>query len=72
MFSKGTAFTREERITLGREGLLPDALSTLEQQVWCVYRNIMRKKDPLERYVGLAALQDRNGVLFYRLLVSHA
>ena len=71
MFSKGTAFTREERITLGLEGLLPDAVSTLEQQVRRVYRNIMRKQDPLERYVGLAALQDRNEVLFYRLLVSH-
>ena len=71
MFSKGTAFTREERTTLGLEGLLPDAVSTLEQQVRRVYRNIMRKEDPLERYIGLAALQDRNEVLFYRLLQSH-
>jgi malate dehydrogenase (oxaloacetate-decarboxylating) len=71
MFSKGTAFTREERITFGLEGLLPDAVSTLEQQVQRVYHNIMSKQDPLERYVGLAALQDRNEVLFYRLLVSH-
>src|SRR4029450_14049266 len=70
-FSKGPAFTREERTTLCREGLLPDAVSTLEQQVRRVYRNIMRKQDPLERYVGLAALQDRNEVLFYRLLVRH-
>ncbi|OFV86598.1 MAG: hypothetical protein A2V74_11465 [Acidobacteria bacterium RBG_16_70_10] len=71
MFNKGTAFTREERAALGLEGLLPDAVSTLEQQEDRVYRNITRKDDPLERYIGLAALQDRNETLFYRLLVDH-
>jgi malic enzyme len=71
MFNKGTAFTREERASLGLDGLLPDAVSTLEQQEARVYRNIMRKEDPLERYIGLAALQDRNEVLFYKVLVSH-
>jgi malic enzyme len=70
-FNKGSAFTREERAALGLEGLLPDAVSTLEQQERRVYRNIMRKEDPLERYIGLVALQDRDEVLFYRLLVDH-
>ena len=36
-----------------------------------VYANISRKADPLEKYIGLAALQDRNEHLFYRLLVDH-
>ncbi len=71
MFNKGTAFTREERAALGLEGLLPDAVSTLEQQVARVHRNIHRKEDPLERYIGLASLQDRNEILFYRLLVEN-
>jgi malic enzyme len=71
MFNKGTAFTREERAALGLEGLLPDAVSTIEQQERRVYRNIMRKEDPLERYIALVALQDRDEVLFYRLLVDH-
>jgi len=31
----------------------------------------MRKQDPLERYIGLAALQDRDEILYYRLLVDH-
>ena len=66
MFNKGTAFTREERAALGLEGLLPDAVSTMEQQERRVHRNILRKDDPLERYIGLAALQDRNEMLFYR------
>jgi len=71
MFSKGTAFTRDERAALGLEGLLPDAISTIEQQEHRVYRNIMKKEDALERYIGLAALQDRNETLFYRLLTRH-
>jgi len=32
----------------------------MEQQSERVYANITRKKDPLEKYIGLAALQDRN------------
>src|SRR3990170_2659758 len=71
MYNKGTAFTRDERTALGLEGLLPDAVSTLDQQLERVHRNIMKKEDPLERYIGLASLQDRNEVLFYKLLVAH-
>jgi malic enzyme len=71
MYNKGTAFTRDERAALGLEGLLPDAVSTLDQQLERVHRNIMKKEDPLERYIGLASLQDRNEVLFYKLLVAH-
>jgi malic enzyme len=71
MYNKSTAFTREERRAFGLEGLLPDAVSTLDQQARRAYGNIARKADPLERYIGLAALQDRNETLFYRLLVDH-
>jgi malic enzyme len=71
MYNKSTAFTRDERRAFGLEGLLPDAVSTLDQQVRRAYGNIARKSEPLERYIGLAALQDRNETLFYRLLVDH-
>jgi malic enzyme len=71
MFNKGETFTHQERAALGLEGLLPEALSTLEQQSRRAYGNVMRSQDPLERYIGLAALQDCNEVLFYRLLVDH-
>jgi malate dehydrogenase (oxaloacetate-decarboxylating) len=71
LFNKGTAFTRSERAAFGLEGLLPDAVSTMDQQARRAYANIVRKEDPLERYIGLAALQDRNEHLFHRLLVDH-
>ena len=71
MCNRSTAFTREERRELGLEGLLPDVVSTMEQQARRAYGNIVRKRDPLERYIGLAALQDRNEHLFYRVLSDH-
>jgi hypothetical protein len=69
MYNKGTAFTREERAALGLEGLLPWAVSSMEQQARRAYENIVRKTDPLERHIGLAALHDRNEHLFYRVLI---
>ncbi|MGZ6970821.1 MAG: oxaloacetate-decarboxylating malate dehydrogenase, partial [Thermoanaerobaculia bacterium] len=71
MYTKGTAFNAQERKDFGLDGLLPNAVSTMEQQERRVYANISRKTEPLEKYIGLAALQDRNEHLFYRLLVDH-
>ena len=71
MFNKSTAFSEEERKAFGLTGLLPDGVSTLEQQEARAYANIVRKEDPLERYIGLMALQDRNEHLFYRVLLNH-
>jgi malic enzyme len=72
IYTKGSAFTPEERVAFGLEGLLPQHVSTMEEQEQRVYANIVRKTDPLEKYIGLAALQDRNEHLFYRLLIDHA
>jgi len=71
LYNKGTAFTRAEREAFGLEGLLPAAVGTLDQQARRMYASIVRKADPLERYIGLAALQDRNEVLFHRLLLDN-
>ncbi|MGE5715067.1 MAG: NAD-dependent malic enzyme [Acidobacteriota bacterium] len=71
MYTKGTAFNAQERKDFGLEGLLPNAVSSMEQQERRIYANISRKQDPLEKYIGLAALQDRNEHLFFRLLVDH-
>src|SRR6266508_2197328 len=71
MYTKSSAFSQEERKVFGLEGLLPSAVSTMEKQEERAYANIMRKTDPLEKYIGLSALQGRNEHLFYRLLIDH-
>jgi malate dehydrogenase (oxaloacetate-decarboxylating) len=71
MYNRATAFTRDERRELGLEGLLPDVVSSMEQQARRAYGNIVRKTEPLERFIGLAAIQDRNEHLFYKVLGDH-
>ena len=71
LLNKGTGFTPEERRALGLEGMLPDSVSTLEEQVARAHGHVERKSDPLEKYIGMIALQDRNEILFYRLLLEY-
>ena len=71
LLNKGTAFTEEERETFGLAGLLPSQVNTIEQQAERTFGAITRKNDPLEQYIDLNALQDRNEVLFYKLLTDH-
>ncbi len=69
--NKGTGFSREEREELGLHGLLPTRISTMEEQLSRAYGNNLAAGSPLGRYVHLATLQDRNEVLFFRLLHEH-
>src|SRR5512140_2904982 len=69
--NKDAAFTRGERRRLGIDGLLPPAVLSIEQQVAMELEHIFSKHEPLEQYIGLIALLDRNETLFYRLLVQN-
>jgi malate dehydrogenase (oxaloacetate-decarboxylating) len=69
--NKGTAFSAEERDELGLDGLLPPVVSTIAQQLDRVYENFTAKATPLERYIHIASLQDRNETLFFRLVLDH-
>ena len=71
LLNKGTAFTMEERKTLGLTGLLPPDISTLATQVKRAYIQYERLPDALSKNVYLTALHDRNEVLFYRLFSEH-
>ncbi len=66
--NKGTAFTPSERDELDILGLIPPAVFTIEQQLGRVYESFSAKTSPLEKYVYLASLHDRNEVLYYRLV----
>jgi malate dehydrogenase (oxaloacetate-decarboxylating) len=70
-FNHGTAFTAQERTALGLEGLLPAAVMSLEKQAERSYEQYRAQPTDLARNDFLAALHDRNEVLYYKLLEDH-
>ena len=69
--NKGTAFSDAERDALGLKGLLPPHVSTQAEQVERNLGNFRRLADPLEKYIFLTSLHDRNEALFFRIVTEH-
>ncbi|MCI2170397.1 malolactic enzyme [Schleiferilactobacillus perolens] len=69
--NKGTAFTSEERNTLGLNGILPPAVQTLDQQVKQTYAQYQSKQSDLEKRIFLMTIFNENHVLFYKLFSEH-
>ncbi len=69
--NKGTAFSVEERKTLGLAGLLPPIISTLDSQAKRAYFRYQQLPDSLSKNAYLTTLHDRNEVLFFRLFSEH-
>lgn len=71
MTNIGMAFTHAEREALHLEGLLPPGVATLEAQIKRILVQYQHEPDDLAKFQFLNGLQNRNEVLFFRLLTDH-
>ena len=69
--NKGTAFTEADREALHLNGLLPPRVHSPAEQELRVLNNIRNKPTDISRYLYLISLQDRNEILFYRVVMNN-
>ena len=71
ILNKGSAFSREEREAFELRGLLPDHVSTMDEQLARVRDQFDRKESDMGRNIYLNGLLDRNETLFYRFMIEN-
>ena len=71
LINKDVAFSAEERRKLGLVGLLPSGQLSLDEQSERAYKQYQEQPSDLAKNTYMAALQDRNEVLFYKLMSEH-
>ncbi|KAK4267404.1 hypothetical protein QN277_024190 [Acacia crassicarpa] len=69
--NKGLAFTEKERDAHYLRGLLPPTTISQDTQVKKMIRHIRQYQVPLQKYMAMMDLQERNERLFYKLLIDH-
>jgi len=71
LLNKGTAFSEKERVAYGLRGLLPAHVLSQAEQSQRFLANLRKLSDPLDKFVALNSLHDRNESLFFRILCDH-
>ncbi|GME70659.1 unnamed protein product [Ambrosiozyma monospora] len=71
LFNKGSAFTLEERDAFNLNGLLPQVVNTLDEQVDRAYQQLHFLKSPLAKNDFCSSMRQQNKVLFYELVRRH-
>ncbi|OEL20038.1 NADP-dependent malic enzyme 3 [Dichanthelium oligosanthes] len=69
--NKGLSFTEKERDAHYLRGLLPPVVLSQDLQEKRLLQNVRQFQVPLQRYMSLMDLQERNERLFYKLLIDN-
>jgi malate dehydrogenase (oxaloacetate-decarboxylating)(NADP+) len=67
----GTGFTEAERDKFNLRGFLPPHVHSQEEQAIRVLTRLRKMTDPLDKFIALNALHDRNESLFFRVLCDN-
>ncbi|MCP3995254.1 MAG: NAD-dependent malic enzyme [bacterium] len=70
LLNKGTCFSKEERDLFELDGMLPYQPTDKGHQVRRAYEHF-EDQEPLDKYVSMSALMDRNETLFYQVLADN-
>ncbi|WP_428355705.1 NAD-dependent malic enzyme [Methyloprofundus sp.] len=71
LLNKGSAFTAQERQEFNLDGLLPNAIETIEDQEKRVYHQFSHLRNDLNKHIFLRNIQDTNETLYFNLLTKH-
>ncbi|PSU70467.1 NAD-dependent malic enzyme [Photobacterium phosphoreum] len=71
LLNKGSAFSVEERMFFNLEGLLPEAIESIEEQTERAYQQYQQFDNDMDKHIYLRNIQDTNETLFYRLVENH-
>ncbi len=71
LLNKGSAFTKQERISFNLTGLLPPSYETIEEQADRCYRQFSSFHTNLNKHIYLRAIQDNNETLYHKLVQDH-
>lgn len=69
--NKGTAFTKQERETLGLNGTLPTKVQTIEEQAERVYEQYELRPEGMQKRKFLMEIFNTNRTLFYYVMEQH-
>ena len=71
LLNKSSAFSDEEREVFGLHGLLPTRVNSMDEQARRIHSTLTTYELPLNKYIAMTALHDRNEHLYYRILCEH-
>jgi len=69
--NRGTGFTEAERDEYNLRGFLPPHVHTQDEQAIRVLARLRKMTDPLDKFIALNALHDRNESLYFRVLCDN-
>jgi len=71
MNNRGLAFTKGERAALGIRGLLPSRVLDMAGAEAHALAQLRSKTSPIEKYIYLQSLQDRDETMYFYLVTRH-